>query len=74
MIVQGWNLVTLPPGSLDDILDTARRCFSAVYVPERDGWLRYVPAAPGYVSDLSASSGGVFWILGTDANCGAVRI
>ncbi|MEO9255054.1 MAG: hypothetical protein ABI305_05910 [Tepidiformaceae bacterium] len=73
-ITQGWNLVTLPAGSLTDILDTARRCFSAVYEPSGADWLRYVPDAPSYASNLSASAGGVFWILGTNANCGAVRI
>jgi hypothetical protein len=73
-ITAGWNLVTLPAGQLSDILDTARQCFSAVYQTEGDHWLRYVPAAPGYASNLTRSTGGAFWILGTDANCGAVRI
>jgi hypothetical protein len=73
-IADGWNLVTLPAGSLSDILDTARQCFSAVYQPEGDHWLRYVPGAPGYANNLTVSTGGVYWILGTGANCGAVRI
>ncbi len=73
-LLTGWNLVTLPPGPLSDILDTARQCFSAVYQADADHWLRYVPGAPAYTNNLSVSNGGAFWILGTDANCGVVRI
>jgi hypothetical protein len=72
-IHQGWNLAYLPAGRLDDILDTARQCFDAVYKPGGNGWLRYVPGAPAYVSNLQQSLGEVFWIEGT-AECGAVRI
>ena len=70
----GWNLVTLPAGPLADILDTARGCFSAVYQMEGDHWRRYVPDAPAYASNLSSSTGGPFWVLGTEANCGLIRI
>jgi hypothetical protein len=73
-LYSGWNLVTLPVGPLSDILDTARQCFTAVYQANGDGWLRYLPGAPAYASNLAASNGTPVWILGTDANCGPVRI
>ena len=69
----GWNLVYLPLGGLADILDTARQCFDAVYKPSGTGWLRYVPGAPAYVSNLQQSLGEAFWIEGT-ANCGTIGI
>jgi hypothetical protein len=73
-LYSGWNLVTLPPGPLTDILDTARQCFTAVYQANGDGWLRYLPGLPVYASNLAASNGTPVWILGTDANCGPIRI
>lgn len=73
-LMAGWNLVTLPAGPLGDILDTASQCFSAVYQADGDHWLRYVLGAPAYANNLSLSSGGAFWILGTETNCGIVRI
>ncbi len=73
-IYSGWNLVTLPAGSLNDVLDTARGCFSAVYEMQNGTWHRYIPGAPAFASNLTASDGGAFWILGSDANCGIVTL
>jgi hypothetical protein len=73
-VYSGWNLVTLPAGSLTDILDTARGCYSAVYQMQSGQWRRYIPDAPAFASNLNASNGGAFWVLGTDKNCGIVRL
>jgi len=69
----GWNLVTLPPGPIADILDTAQGCIASVFKPSNGGWERYAPFLPAYVQNLVMSEGQAFWIAGT-ANCGLIDI
>lgn len=74
-IATGWNLVTLPAGPLDDILDTARGCFNAIYQQQGDHWLRYSPLVPAWANNLTSSNGSGFWIDGTGARgCANIRI
>ncbi len=69
----GWNLVTLPAGTVPEILTRAGGCFRAVYKQEGDQWLRYSPVAPAYANNLHATTGGTFWVEGT-ANCGLIQL
>jgi hypothetical protein len=73
LILSGWNLVTLPPGPIEDILDTAAGCYGAVYKFTGGGWERYSPLLPAYAQNLKMSEGQAFWIEGT-ANCGFIDI
>ena len=70
---QGWNLVTLPPGSVPEILTRAVSCYRAVYKQEGDAWLRYSPLVPAYANNLQITNGGTFWVEGT-ANCGFIQL
>ncbi len=69
----GWNLVTLPPGPVPEVLTRANGCFRAVYKQEGDAWLRYSPVVPAYANNLHATNGGTFWVEGT-ANCGLIQL
>ncbi|MBA4180669.1 MAG: hypothetical protein C0506_08795 [Anaerolinea sp.] len=73
-IVAGWNLVVIPSGPIDDVLYRAKGCYRSVYQQDGDRWLRYSPDAPPYANNLRTSNGGVFWVEGTAANCGPVRL
>jgi hypothetical protein len=70
---QGWNLVTLPPGSVPEMLTRAAGCYRAVYKQEGDVWLRYSPSVPAYANNLQITNGGTFWMEGT-ANCGLIQL
>jgi cell division septation protein DedD len=72
-ITDGWSLVTLPPGPLDDVLDVAEACFSSVYRQVGNGWLRYSPNVPSYVNNMAMADGGAYWIEGI-ADCGEIDI
>lgn len=69
----GWNLVTLPPGPVAEILTRAQGCYRAVYKQEGDTWLRYSPVVPAYANNLHTTNGGTFWVEGT-ANCGLIQL
>ena len=73
LILKGWNLVTLPRGPIQDILDTAADCYTSVYTAFGDSWRRYSPQLPAYAQNLVMSEGQAFWIAGR-ANCGFIEI
>lgn len=70
----GWNLTTLPPGPVEQVLARASGCYRAVYQWYGERWLRYVPGAPQYANNLQTLNGGALWIEGTAANCGLVQL
>jgi hypothetical protein len=70
----GWTLVTLPQGSIADILSRASGCYVAVYQLRGDQWLRFAPDVPAYARNLSQSDGGAFWILGSAQACGPIQL
>lgn len=73
-ILPGWNLVTLPAGPIDDVLDMARGCYSAVYqLGPAGGWRVYSPDVPAYARTLQSTQGIPVWILGT-ASCTDIRL
>jgi hypothetical protein len=74
-ISSGWNLVTLPPGPIADVLARAGGCFTSIYEQDGDHWLRYSPLVPGWANNLANSNGGAFWINGTGAQgCSRIQI
>lgn len=73
-VYEGWNLVTLPGGKVQDVLGRAEGCFRAIYQQQGDRWLRYSPQAPAYANNLNTLNGGTFWIEGTAANCGLIHL
>lgn len=70
----GWNLTTLPPGPVEQVLARAGGCYRAIYQWNGERWLRYVPGAPQYANNLQTLNGGAIWIEGTAANCGLVQL
>lgn len=66
-IRSGWNLVTLPNGPLADVLARANGCFTSIYQPNGEGWLRYSTLVPAWANNLEAISGVPVWINGTGA-------
>lgn len=73
-LYSGWNLVTLPPGDIEQLLYRAKGCYRTVYQRQGDGWLRFGDDLPGYVRTLGTSNGGTFWIEGTAGNCGLIPL
>lgn len=73
-IWQGWNLVMLPAGPVEQVLARASGCYAAVYRFDGVQWRRYIPGAPGYVNSLHVLDGGPALVAGTAANCGLVLL
>jgi hypothetical protein len=69
-----WNLVTLPAGSLAEVLARAAGCYEAVYQLKEGEWRRYSPNVPGYARNLAVSDGGAFWIMASSRNCGTIDL
>ena len=67
-------MVTLPAGSIAQVLARAYGCYSVVYQLQGETWLRYSPDVPSYARNLSESDGGAFWILGTAKGCGTISL
>lgn len=70
----GWNLVTLPPGPVADVLHRAGGCYRSVYQLQGDRWFRYSPEVPPWANNLQTLNGGAYWIEGTAENCGLIRL
>ncbi|MEP6870449.1 MAG: hypothetical protein ABI939_01225 [Anaerolineaceae bacterium] len=73
-LAPGWNLVVIPPGSLDEVLYRAKGCFRSVYQQQGERWVRYSPEVPAYARNLQTSNGGVFWVEGTAEGCGRIPL
>ena len=74
LIGAGWNLVSLPVGAPGQVLARAQGCYRVVYQFQEGQWRRYSPDLPAYANNLQTLSGGAFWIEGTAANCGLVKL
>jgi hypothetical protein len=63
---QGWNLVMLPAGPIEEVMERFAGCFASVYEwrPAEGRWLRFAPGAPAYVNTLAATDGQGVWVHG----------
>lgn len=69
-LVEGWNLVTLPGGSIDPLVE-GLSCVDAVYSLGGAGWSRWIRGAPAQIQTLGvAAPGSAVWVHATGA-CGA---
>lgn len=67
-----WNLVTLPPGPLEEVLARAHGCIEAVYQLKGETWTRWSADVPGYARSLVISDGGAVWLRAAARDCGTI--